>query len=153
MCRNVLVVFSCLRRFVNTSTCWRETTSLCPSGMLTTTKYMSVCSPIHLFTCLSVWSLTFTLLCCRTGWIQRKRWRSRSEVSSSAPFLRRQDIIRLFLIGQFSTAVNWLTGYIGLTVSVKLFLPLCLPGVPWNFSFNVKFYPPDPAQLSEDISR
>ncbi|XP_041816975.1 band 4.1-like protein 3a [Chelmon rostratus] len=26
-------------------------------------------------------------------------------------------------------------------------------GVPWNFSFNVKFYPPDPAQLSEDISR
>ncbi|XP_075941375.1 band 4.1-like protein 3 isoform X10 [Anarhichas minor] len=26
-------------------------------------------------------------------------------------------------------------------------------GVPWNFSFNVKFYPPDPAQLSEDITR
>uniref|UniRef100_A0A3P9CFI7 Erythrocyte membrane protein band 4.1 like 3 n=1 Tax=Maylandia zebra TaxID=106582 RepID=A0A3P9CFI7_9CICH len=25
--------------------------------------------------------------------------------------------------------------------------------VPWNFSFNVKFYPPDPAQLSEDITR
>uniref|UniRef100_A0AAY4BHV9 FERM domain-containing protein n=1 Tax=Denticeps clupeoides TaxID=299321 RepID=A0AAY4BHV9_9TELE len=24
---------------------------------------------------------------------------------------------------------------------------------PWNFSFNVKFYPPDPAQLSEDITR
>ncbi|XP_020331746.2 band 4.1-like protein 3 [Oncorhynchus kisutch] len=24
---------------------------------------------------------------------------------------------------------------------------------PWNFAFNVKFYPPDPAQLSEDISR
>ncbi|XP_035270915.1 band 4.1-like protein 3a isoform X2 [Anguilla anguilla] len=23
----------------------------------------------------------------------------------------------------------------------------------WNFSFNVKFYPPDPAQLSEDITR
>ncbi|KAM9775365.1 uncharacterized protein ACBT44_002521 isoform 3-T3 [Syngnathus typhle] len=28
-----------------------------------------------------------------------------------------------------------------------------LRGVPWNFSFNVKFYPPDPAQLSEDITR
>ncbi|XP_058482142.1 protein 4.1-like isoform X5 [Solea solea] len=26
-------------------------------------------------------------------------------------------------------------------------------GVPWNFSFNVKFYPPDPAQLSEDLTR
>uniref|UniRef100_A0A8C5E244 Erythrocyte membrane protein band 4.1-like 3a n=1 Tax=Gouania willdenowi TaxID=441366 RepID=A0A8C5E244_GOUWI len=26
-------------------------------------------------------------------------------------------------------------------------------GVPYNFSFNVKFYPPDPAHLSEDISR
>ncbi|XP_029611422.1 band 4.1-like protein 3a isoform X3 [Salmo trutta] len=26
-------------------------------------------------------------------------------------------------------------------------------GVAWNFSFNVKFYPPDPAQLSEDITR
>uniref|UniRef100_A0A3B4U488 FERM domain-containing protein n=1 Tax=Seriola dumerili TaxID=41447 RepID=A0A3B4U488_SERDU len=30
---------------------------------------------------------------------------------------------------------------------------LCLSGVPWNFSFNVKFYTPDPAQLSEDITR
>ncbi|XP_077364573.1 uncharacterized protein LOC144009007 isoform X2 [Festucalex cinctus] len=28
-----------------------------------------------------------------------------------------------------------------------------LRGVPWTFSFNVKFYPPDPAQLSEDITR
>ncbi|KAM4718094.1 band 4.1-like protein 3 isoform 7-T11 [Anableps anableps] len=26
-------------------------------------------------------------------------------------------------------------------------------GVPWNFSFNVKFYPPNPAQLSEDLTR
>uniref|UniRef100_A0A7N6A9H6 FERM domain-containing protein n=1 Tax=Anabas testudineus TaxID=64144 RepID=A0A7N6A9H6_ANATE len=26
-------------------------------------------------------------------------------------------------------------------------------GVPWNFSFNVKFYPPDPTQLSEEITR
>ncbi|XP_046879385.1 band 4.1-like protein 3 isoform X2 [Hypomesus transpacificus] len=26
-------------------------------------------------------------------------------------------------------------------------------GVAWNFSFNVKFYPPDPTQLSEDITR
>ncbi|XP_060920548.1 protein 4.1-like isoform X7 [Labrus mixtus] len=26
-------------------------------------------------------------------------------------------------------------------------------GVPWNFSFNVKFYPPNPTQLSEDITR
>uniref|UniRef100_A0A671KTX7 Erythrocyte membrane protein band 4.1-like 3b n=1 Tax=Sinocyclocheilus anshuiensis TaxID=1608454 RepID=A0A671KTX7_9TELE len=24
---------------------------------------------------------------------------------------------------------------------------------PWNFAFSVKFYPPDPAQLSEDITR
>ncbi|XP_036303465.1 protein 4.1 isoform X13 [Pipistrellus kuhlii] len=26
-------------------------------------------------------------------------------------------------------------------------------GIPWNFIFNVKFYPPDPAQLTEDITR
>uniref|UniRef100_A0A8C7Z7W2 FERM domain-containing protein n=1 Tax=Oryzias sinensis TaxID=183150 RepID=A0A8C7Z7W2_9TELE len=26
-------------------------------------------------------------------------------------------------------------------------------GIGWNFSFSVKFYPPDPSQLSEDISR
>ncbi|MEQ2201655.1 hypothetical protein XENOCAPTIV_015764, partial [Xenoophorus captivus] len=25
--------------------------------------------------------------------------------------------------------------------------------VPWNFAFNVKFYPPNPVQLSEDITR
>uniref|UniRef100_A0A3Q2U5P6 FERM domain-containing protein n=1 Tax=Fundulus heteroclitus TaxID=8078 RepID=A0A3Q2U5P6_FUNHE len=29
-------------------------------------------------------------------------------------------------------------------------VPFC---VPWNFSFNVKFYPPNPAQLSEDLTR
>ncbi|XP_062960616.1 protein 4.1 isoform X3 [Cynocephalus volans] len=28
-----------------------------------------------------------------------------------------------------------------------------LRGFPWNFTFNVKFYPPDPAQLTEDITR
>ncbi|CAL8399746.1 unnamed protein product [Arctogadus glacialis] len=28
-----------------------------------------------------------------------------------------------------------------------------LRGVSWNFSFNVKFYPPDPVQLSEDLTR
>ncbi|CAH2221829.1 cytoskeletal -like isoform X1 [Pelobates cultripes] len=26
-------------------------------------------------------------------------------------------------------------------------------GGPWNFTFSVKFYPPDPAQLTEDITR
>ncbi|MED6256212.1 Protein 4.1 [Ataeniobius toweri] len=26
-------------------------------------------------------------------------------------------------------------------------------GANYNFTFNVKFYPPDPAQLSEDITR
>uniref|UniRef100_A0A8C5IKL8 Protein 4.1 n=1 Tax=Junco hyemalis TaxID=40217 RepID=A0A8C5IKL8_JUNHY len=26
-------------------------------------------------------------------------------------------------------------------------------GGPWDFTFNVKFYPPDPAQLTEDITR
>ncbi|XP_034058075.1 protein 4.1 isoform X4 [Gymnodraco acuticeps] len=28
-----------------------------------------------------------------------------------------------------------------------------VPGATYNFNFNVKFYPPDPAQLSEDITR
>ncbi|XP_077480358.1 uncharacterized protein LOC144091687 [Stigmatopora argus] len=28
-----------------------------------------------------------------------------------------------------------------------------LRGVPWNFSFDVKFYPPNPARLSEDLTR
>ncbi|XP_078613798.1 protein 4.1-like isoform X17 [Branchiostoma floridae x Branchiostoma japonicum] len=27
------------------------------------------------------------------------------------------------------------------------------PGAPWVFGFNVKFYPPDPSQLQEDITR
>lgn len=34
--------------------------------------------------------------------------------------------------------------------------PYCsLPSIggPWNFAFTVKFYPPDPAQLTEDITR
>ncbi|NXN15177.1 E41L1 protein, partial [Indicator maculatus] len=35
--------------------------------------------------------------------------------------------------------------------------PYCSPllplGGPWNFAFTVKFYPPDPAQLTEDITR
>uniref|UniRef100_A0A3Q2CCZ0 Erythrocyte membrane protein band 4.1 like 3 n=1 Tax=Cyprinodon variegatus TaxID=28743 RepID=A0A3Q2CCZ0_CYPVA len=29
----------------------------------------------------------------------------------------------------------------------------CVSAGPWNFAFNVKFYPPDPSQLSEDITR
>lgn len=40
--------------------------------------------------------------------------------------------------------------------SAQEYLLLTCPppaGVPWNFSFNVKFYPPDPAQLSEDLTR
>jgi hypothetical protein len=32
------------------------------------------------------------------------------------------------------------------------FYPISAGGA-WHFSFNVKFYPPDPAQLSEDITR
>lgn len=30
---------------------------------------------------------------------------------------------------------------------------IVLLGEPWNFVFQVKFYPPDPAQLQEDITR
>lgn len=30
---------------------------------------------------------------------------------------------------------------------------ICLSDGPWNFAFNVKFYPPDPSQLTEDITR
>ena len=33
------------------------------------------------------------------------------------------------------------------------FSHLLLSGSPWNFAFTVKFYPPDPAQLTEDITR
>uniref|UniRef100_A0A3B4YN12 FERM domain-containing protein n=1 Tax=Seriola lalandi dorsalis TaxID=1841481 RepID=A0A3B4YN12_SERLL len=29
----------------------------------------------------------------------------------------------------------------------------CVTAGPWNFAFNVKFYPPDPSQLTEDITR
>lgn len=38
-------------------------------------------------------------------------------------------------------------------LSVSADSALLSSGVPWNFSFNVKFYPPNPAQLSEDITR
>ena len=54
LCRNGLVVFSCLRKFVTMSTCWRETTSLCASEMPTTTRYLSVCLFNFLSLCLSV---------------------------------------------------------------------------------------------------
>lgn len=37
-----------------------------------------------------------------------------------------------------------------LPLILSLFLTL---GGPWNFAFTVKFYPPDPAQLTEDITR
>lgn len=33
------------------------------------------------------------------------------------------------------------------------FINLLLLDEPWKFSFEVKFYPPDPAQLQEDITR
>uniref|UniRef100_A0A673HD40 FERM domain-containing protein n=1 Tax=Sinocyclocheilus rhinocerous TaxID=307959 RepID=A0A673HD40_9TELE len=29
----------------------------------------------------------------------------------------------------------------------------CFSAGPWNLAFSVKFYPPDPSQLSEDITR
>lgn len=28
-----------------------------------------------------------------------------------------------------------------------------VPGAVYEFTFNVKFYPPDPAQLTEDLTR
>lgn len=37
--------------------------------------------------------------------------------------------------------------------SPALTLPLLCQGAVLNLTFNVKFYPPDPAQLSEDITR
>lgn len=36
---------------------------------------------------------------------------------------------------------------------VFLQLFFVISGGPWDFTFNVKFYPPDPAQLTEDITR
>lgn len=34
-----------------------------------------------------------------------------------------------------------------------LYCSVCVSAGPWNFAFNVKFYPPDPSQLTEDITR
>uniref|UniRef100_A0A3P9LAL0 Protein 4.1 n=1 Tax=Oryzias latipes TaxID=8090 RepID=A0A3P9LAL0_ORYLA len=39
------------------------------------------------------------------------------------------------------------------TPTMKVSLILAVPGNNYNFTFNVKFYPADPAQLSEDITR
>lgn len=62
--------------------------------------------------------------------------------------------------------VQGLEGAAGSSVGTRLLLcPVCSPvgavlscslpspGGPWNFAFTVKFYPPDPAQLTEDITR
>ncbi|KAK2516500.1 Epb41l2 [Columba guinea] len=40
-------------------------------------------------------------------------------------------------------------------IHVVVLLSICLAryGLPWIFTFNVKFYPPDPSQLTEDITR
>uniref|UniRef100_A0A3Q3X9M5 FERM domain-containing protein n=1 Tax=Mola mola TaxID=94237 RepID=A0A3Q3X9M5_MOLML len=35
----------------------------------------------------------------------------------------------------------------------KVKADVCMISGPWNFAFNVKFYPPDPSQLTEDITR
>jgi hypothetical protein len=35
----------------------------------------------------------------------------------------------------------------------SLFFCLTFTDEPWKFNFEVKFYPPDPAQLQEDITR
>lgn len=53
--RNELEVCSCSRRCATTLTCWSETTSLCPSEMLTATRCLSVQQSVYLtvFTCLS----------------------------------------------------------------------------------------------------
>ncbi|XP_077471115.1 band 4.1-like protein 3b isoform X12 [Stigmatopora argus] len=45
---------------------------------------------------------------------------------------------------------NWLDPTKDLKKQIRSFIP---SGGPWNFAFNVKFYPPDPAQLTEDITR
>ncbi|KAF5920039.1 hypothetical protein HPG69_014405 [Diceros bicornis minor] len=38
-------------------------------------------------------------------------------------------------------------------VKTNLISELLRGGLPWLFTFNVKFYPPDPSQLTEDITR
>jgi hypothetical protein len=36
---------------------------------------------------------------------------------------------------------------------IKELITKCCSGHPWEFNFEVKFYPPDPSQLQEDITR
>uniref|UniRef100_A0A803V342 Erythrocyte membrane protein band 4.1 like 2 n=1 Tax=Ficedula albicollis TaxID=59894 RepID=A0A803V342_FICAL len=50
----------------------------------------------------------------------------------------------------FGLKVFSLLTWIYLRLTIIYFL--CL-GLPWIFTFNVKFYPPDPSQLTEDITR
>lgn len=48
--------------------------------------------------------------------------------------------------------INWpLQSYSSVFIFLKL--SIVVAGGPWDFTFNVKFYPPDPAQLTEDITR
>uniref|UniRef100_A0A3Q2ZFR2 Protein 4.1 n=1 Tax=Kryptolebias marmoratus TaxID=37003 RepID=A0A3Q2ZFR2_KRYMA len=58
-------------------------------------------------------------------------------------------------IWETPTMKTWmdLTKEIRRQVQVPEHPPLFSPGANYNFTFNVKFYPPDPAQLSEDITR
>uniref|UniRef100_A0A8B9Q9Z2 Protein 4.1 n=1 Tax=Apteryx owenii TaxID=8824 RepID=A0A8B9Q9Z2_APTOW len=61
------------------------------------------------------------------------------------------DHLNLLEEDYFGLAI-WDTGkLVCVCIFPKLFF--VITGGPWDFTFNVKFYPPDPAQLTEDITR
>ena len=75
----------------------------------------------------------FSLL--RHGWIPTKRFGNRFQVG--------------YVIG--SVDVSLCSSPVSRSGVHRLFLSSS--GATYDFTFNVKFYPPDPAQLSEDLTR
>lgn len=70
--------------------------------------------------------------------------------STEKNFLRDFSDYDLFYCLTFFSKVFSLLTSLYLRLTIRYFP--CL-GLPWIFTFNVKFYPPDPSQLTEDITR
>ncbi|OXB66450.1 hypothetical protein ASZ78_007500 [Callipepla squamata] len=96
----------------------------------------------------------------RIGWTLPRKSKSRSESMRKAALERRvleTLLSQVVLIVSARKAAQFQTAdvkHIKYVSKLALSVNLCsFPGGAWQFAFNVKFYPPDPAQLSEDITR
>uniref|UniRef100_A0A3P9NZZ6 Erythrocyte membrane protein band 4.1 like 3 n=1 Tax=Poecilia reticulata TaxID=8081 RepID=A0A3P9NZZ6_POERE len=104
----------------------------------------------------SVRSLDRTSSCCRSVPVPLQpdaRFQLFEKVCDHLNLLERDYFSLSFRDADSQFGADWLVVASAPYLSVSADSSLLSSGVPWNFSFNVKFYPPNPAQLSEDITR